>query len=57
MNLEHGKNGEGHKGLDWFRTPESKILRPVWWNYAEKEKSPRMGPWAALYGQLARVSI
>jgi hypothetical protein len=29
-NSEHGENGEGHKGLDWFRPPESKTLRPVY---------------------------
>jgi hypothetical protein len=23
-NSEHGENGERHKGLDWFRPPESK---------------------------------
>jgi hypothetical protein len=28
-NSEYGENGEGHKGLDWFRPPESKTLRPV----------------------------
>jgi hypothetical protein len=22
MNSEHGKNGNGHRGLDWFRPPE-----------------------------------
>jgi hypothetical protein len=28
-NSEYDENGEGHKGLDWFRPPESKTLRPV----------------------------
>jgi hypothetical protein len=28
-NSECGENGKGHKGLDWFRHPESKILRPI----------------------------
>jgi hypothetical protein len=22
--------------LDWFRPPESKTLRPVWWDYVER---------------------
>jgi hypothetical protein len=29
LNSEHSENGEGHKGLDWFRPLESKTLRPV----------------------------
>jgi hypothetical protein len=33
-NSELGENGNGHEGLDWFKTPESKTLRPVWWNEA-----------------------
>jgi hypothetical protein len=28
-NSECSENGEGHKGLDWFKPPESKTLRPV----------------------------
>jgi hypothetical protein len=28
-NSEHDKNGEGHKGLDWFRPLESKTLHLV----------------------------
>jgi hypothetical protein len=28
-NSEHGENGEGLKGLDWFRPLESKTLHPV----------------------------
>jgi hypothetical protein len=28
-NSEYSENGEGHKGLDWFRPPESKTLRLV----------------------------
>jgi hypothetical protein len=28
-NLEHGENGERHKGLDYFRPPEIKTLRPI----------------------------
>jgi hypothetical protein len=28
-NSEHDENGERHKGLYWFRPPESKTLRPV----------------------------
>jgi hypothetical protein len=43
--------------LDWFRPPESKTLRPVWWDYASMGKFPRMELWAALYGQRARVFI
>jgi hypothetical protein len=43
--------------LDWFRPPESKTLRPVWWDYVEKGDLPRMELYAALYGRRARVSI
>jgi hypothetical protein len=32
--LELGENGKDTVVLDWFRLPESKTLRPVWWNYA-----------------------
>jgi hypothetical protein len=28
-NSEYGEDGERHKGLYWFRPPESKTLRPV----------------------------
>jgi hypothetical protein len=28
-NSEHGENGEDTRGLDWFRPPESKTLRPA----------------------------
>jgi hypothetical protein len=28
-NSKHGENGERHKGLDWFRPPESKTLHPL----------------------------
>jgi hypothetical protein len=28
-NSEHDENGNGHEGLDWFRPPESKTLRPL----------------------------
>jgi hypothetical protein len=38
-NSELGENGKDTMVLDWFRPPESKTLRPVWWNYAWK-KSP-----------------
>jgi hypothetical protein len=41
-NLELGDNGKDTVVLDWFRPPESKTLRPVWWNYAWKGKSPRL---------------
>jgi hypothetical protein len=27
---------QGHDGLNWFRPPKSKTLRPVWWDYAWK---------------------
>jgi hypothetical protein len=33
-NSKLGENGEDTKGLDWFRPPESKTLRLVWWDYA-----------------------
>jgi hypothetical protein len=29
-NSEHGKNDNGHKGLDWFTPHESETLRLVW---------------------------
>jgi hypothetical protein len=36
MNSELGENGKDTLVLDWFGPPESKPLRPVWWNYAWK---------------------
>jgi hypothetical protein len=42
MNSELGENGKDTVVLDWFRPPESKTLRPVWWDYAWKESSPQM---------------
>jgi hypothetical protein len=36
MNSELSENGKDTVVLDWFRPPESKTLRPVWWNYAWK---------------------
>jgi hypothetical protein len=42
-NLKHSKNGERHKGLDWFRPPESKTLRLVCGGImCDKGASPRM---------------
>jgi hypothetical protein len=41
-NSEPGENGKDTVVLDWFRPPESKTLRPMWWNYAWKGKSLRM---------------
>jgi hypothetical protein len=35
-NSDVSENGKGTVVLDWFRPPESKTLRPVWWNYARK---------------------
>jgi hypothetical protein len=35
-NSEPDENGKDAVVLDWFRPPESKTLRPVWWNYAWK---------------------
>jgi hypothetical protein len=35
-NSELGENGEDTVVLDWFRPPEGKTLRLVWWNYASK---------------------
>jgi hypothetical protein len=55
MNSELGDNGKDTVVLDWFGPPESKPLRPVWWNYAWK--GSRMELQAALYGRRARVSI
>jgi hypothetical protein len=37
LNSEPGENGKGTVVLDWFRPPESKILRPVWWNMRGRE--------------------
>jgi hypothetical protein len=39
MNSELDENGKDTVVLDWFMPPESKTLRPVWWNYAWK-RSP-----------------
>jgi hypothetical protein len=39
-NSEHGKDGDGHKGLDWFRPPESETLRPVWGGIMRAKGSP-----------------
>jgi hypothetical protein len=36
MNSELDENGKDSVVLDWFRPPESKTLRLVWWDYAEK---------------------
>jgi hypothetical protein len=36
-NSELSENGKDTVVLDWFRPPESKTLRPVWWDYAWKE--------------------
>jgi hypothetical protein len=35
-NSELGENGKDTVVLDWFRPPESKTLRLVWWNYVSK---------------------
>jgi hypothetical protein len=35
-NSELDGNGRDTVVLDWFRTPESKTLRSVWWNYVWK---------------------
>jgi hypothetical protein len=32
-NSELGKNGKDTVVLDWFRPPERKTQRLVWWNY------------------------
>jgi hypothetical protein len=40
MNSELGENGKDTVVLDWFRSPESKTLRPLWWNYAWKGSPP-----------------
>jgi hypothetical protein len=42
MNSELDENGKDSVVLDWFRPPESKTLRLVWWDYVEKVPSPRM---------------
>jgi hypothetical protein len=39
MNSELDENSKDSVVLDWFRPPESKTLRPVWWDYVEKVKS------------------
>jgi hypothetical protein len=56
MNSELDKNGKDTVVLDWFRPPESKTLRPVWWDYVEGEV-PSNGALGALYGRQARASI
>jgi hypothetical protein len=35
-NSELSENGKDTVVLNWFRPPESKTLRPVWWDYASK---------------------
>jgi hypothetical protein len=35
MNSELDENGKDTVVLDWFRPPESKTLRPMWWDYVE----------------------
>jgi hypothetical protein len=42
MNSELDENDKDTVVLDWFRPPESKILRPEWWDYAWKRSPPRM---------------
>jgi hypothetical protein len=42
MNSKLDENGKDTVVLDWFEPPESKTLRPLWWNYAWKRISPRM---------------
>jgi hypothetical protein len=37
---EHDENGERHKGLDWFRPPESKTLRPICGGIMREWRSP-----------------
>jgi hypothetical protein len=36
-NSELSENGKEMVVLDWFRPPESKTLRPVWWKYGWKD--------------------
>jgi hypothetical protein len=43
MNSELGKNGKDTVAFDWFRPPESKTLRLMWWDYAWKRPHPRGG--------------
>jgi hypothetical protein len=42
VNSELGENGKDTVIVDRFRPPESKTLCPVWWDYVEEVKSPRM---------------
>jgi hypothetical protein len=44
MNSEHGKNGNGHRGLDWISPQKSKTLRPVWWDLREKISPLKWSP-------------
>jgi hypothetical protein len=39
-NSEHGEDGKSHKGLDWFRPPESKTLHPVCGGIMRERGSP-----------------
>jgi hypothetical protein len=41
MNSELGEYGKDARDFRLVRPPESKTLRPVWWDYVEKI-SPRM---------------
>jgi hypothetical protein len=54
MNSEIDENGKDMMVLDWFRPPESKNLRPVWWDYVERcsplERSSRLPYMAAGLG-------
>jgi hypothetical protein len=40
MNSELNENAKDIVVLDWFGPPESKTLRPVWWNYVWKRSPP-----------------
>jgi hypothetical protein len=43
MNSELDENGKDSVVLDWFRPPESKTLRLMWWDYVEKSEVPLNG--------------
>jgi hypothetical protein len=42
-NSKHGKNGDEHKGLDWFGPPESETLRPAWGGIMRRREVPSNG--------------
>jgi hypothetical protein len=42
-NSEHGKNGDGHKGLDWFVPLENETQHIVWGGTLREREVPSNG--------------